>query len=104
MKLYEAKQGFEYDNYLEIFWGESAPEKADFYLATEVDPLLTLAKQMRDALGWYVRTGRCENPTRKPLPNPKGYREYVRIVPCGECHWCRAYAAIAAYDKLMEDE
>ena len=74
------------------------------YDATEVDPLLTLAKQMRDALGWYVRTGRCENPTRKPLPNPKGYREYVRIVPCGECHWCRAYAAIAAYDKLMEDE
>ena len=37
---------------------------------------------------------RCENPTRKPLPNPQGYREHVELIGCGNCRACKARAAL----------
>jgi len=47
-----------------------------------------------EALQWYVNINRCENPIRKPLPNPEGYAENVELLNCGECRWCKAKKAL----------
>ncbi len=58
------------------------------------DPCDETIRQLREALEWYVKISRCEDPIRTPLPNPMGYARYDQVTPCGKCHWCKACAAL----------
>ena len=60
-------------------------------------------RELVTALRSYVGVSRCENPTRKPLPNPMGYAEHVEIVPCGGCRWCKGYALITELEPPVDN-
>jgi hypothetical protein len=63
VKRYGADQDFEYDHYMQIYWGADAPKKEEFVLASDYDTLkaqfdeaMKLLEEWLDWGGWLWKT------------------------------------------------